>query len=73
WLTYNFEVCKQMIMVREEGNAALEGVEYNHETLLLHLTDAHRRRFRREPGLNPVVVQRVEKDLLNTTMMSYGT
>ncbi|KAA8549658.1 hypothetical protein F0562_001324 [Nyssa sinensis] len=29
------------------------------------MRDARRRRFRREPDLNPEVVRRVEKDLLN--------
>ncbi|PKU61348.1 hypothetical protein MA16_Dca028729 [Dendrobium catenatum] len=35
------------------------------------MRDARRRRFRREPDLNPELVQRVEKDLLN--IMSGGT
>ncbi|XP_065020803.1 transcription initiation factor TFIID subunit 7-like isoform X1 [Musa acuminata AAA Group] len=60
----------QMIMVRDEGDAAVEGVEYNHG-LTPPMRDARRRRFRREPDLNPEVVQRVEKDLLN--IMSGGT
>ncbi|URE32630.1 vesicle-associated membrane protein [Musa troglodytarum] len=54
----------QMIMVRDEGDAAVEGVEYKHG-LTPPMRDARRRRFRREPDLNPEVVQRVEKDLLN--------
>ncbi|CAL9131071.1 unnamed protein product [Musa textilis] len=60
----------QMIMVRDEGDAAVEGVEYKHG-LTPPMRDARRRRFRREPDLNPEVVQRVEKDLLN--IMSGGT
>ncbi|CAL9112056.1 unnamed protein product [Musa acuminata var. zebrina] len=61
----------QMIMVRDEGDAAvIEGVEYKHG-LTPPMRDARRRRFRREPDLNPEVVQRVEKDLLN--IMSGGT
>ncbi|URE25524.1 vesicle-associated membrane protein [Musa troglodytarum] len=54
----------QMIMVRDDGDAAVEGVEYKHG-LTPPMRDARRRRFRREPDLNPEVVQRVEKDLLN--------
>ncbi|WOK95483.1 transcription initiation factor TFIID subunit 7-like isoform X2 [Canna indica] len=60
----------QMIMVREEGDTAIEGVEYKHG-LTPPMRDARRRRFRREPDLNPEVVKRVEKDLLN--IMSGGT
>ncbi|KAK6937012.1 TAFII55 protein, conserved region [Dillenia turbinata] len=54
----------QMIMVREEGDAAPDVVEYRHG-LTPPMRDARRRRFRREPDLNPELVRRVEKDLLN--------
>ncbi|RZC48860.1 hypothetical protein C5167_017291 [Papaver somniferum] len=54
----------QIIMVREEGDHSPDGVEYRHG-LTPPMRDARRRRFRREPDLNPELVQRVEKDLLN--------
>lgn len=54
----------QMILVREEGEPAPEDVEFRHG-LTPPTRDARRRRFRREPDLNPELVQRVEKDLLN--------
>ncbi|XP_047322095.1 transcription initiation factor TFIID subunit 7 [Impatiens glandulifera] len=54
----------QMIMVREESEPAPEDVEFRHG-LTPPTRDARRRRFRREPDLNPELVQRVEKDLLN--------
>ncbi|KAG0470597.1 hypothetical protein HPP92_017297 [Vanilla planifolia] len=60
----------QVIMVREEGDPAPEGIEYRHG-LTPPMRDARRRRFRREPDLNPELVQRVEKDLLS--IMSGGT
>ncbi|XP_076914609.1 transcription initiation factor TFIID subunit 7-like [Bidens hawaiensis] len=60
----------QMIMVREEGDPAPEVVEYRHG-LTPPMRDARRRRFRREPDLNPELVRRVEKDLLN--IMNGGT
>lgn len=44
-----------MIMVRDEGDAAVEGVEYKHG-LTPPMRDARRRRFRREPDLNVVVL-----------------
>uniref|UniRef100_A0A5B7B4P1 Putative transcription initiation factor TFIID subunit 7 n=2 Tax=Davidia involucrata TaxID=16924 RepID=A0A5B7B4P1_DAVIN len=53
----------QMIMVREEGDSAPDVVEYRHG-LTPPMRDARRRRFRREPDLNPELVRRVEKDLL---------
>ncbi|XP_077219855.1 transcription initiation factor TFIID subunit 7-like [Tasmannia lanceolata] len=52
----------QIITVRENGDPAPEGVEYKHG-LTPPMRDARRRRFRREPDLNPEFVQRVEKDL----------
>ncbi|XP_077233695.1 transcription initiation factor TFIID subunit 7-like isoform X2 [Tasmannia lanceolata] len=52
----------QIIMVRENGDPDPEGVEYKHG-LTPPMRDARRRRFRREPDLNPEFVQRVEKDL----------
>lgn len=60
----------QMIMVREPGDAPFDTVEYRHG-LTPPMRDARKRRFRREPDLNPELVQRVEKDLLN--IMSGGT
>ncbi|KAL7116279.1 hypothetical protein ABFS83_04G226800 [Erythranthe nasuta] len=60
----------QMIMVSEEGDIVPEAVEYRHG-LTPPMRDARRRRFRREPDLNPEVVRRVEKDLQN--IMAGGT
>ncbi|XP_021646591.2 transcription initiation factor TFIID subunit 7 [Hevea brasiliensis] len=60
----------QMIMVREAGDIAPEIVESRHG-LNPPMRDARKRRFRREPDLNPELVQRVEKDLLN--IMAGGT
>ncbi|OMO57860.1 TAFII55 protein, conserved region [Corchorus olitorius] len=54
----------QMIMVREPGDATPDVVEYRHG-LTPPMRDARKRRFRREPDLNPELVKRVEKDLLN--------
>nr|XP_043609938.1 transcription initiation factor TFIID subunit 7-like [Erigeron canadensis] len=54
----------QMIMVRDEGDPAPDVVDYRHG-LTPPMRDARRRRFRREPDLNPELVRRVEKDLLN--------
>ncbi|KAK3443494.1 hypothetical protein EUGRSUZ_B03612 [Eucalyptus grandis] len=59
-----------MIMVREPGDPAPDVVEYRHG-LTPPMRDARKRRFRREPDLNPELVQRVEKDLLN--IMAGGT
>ncbi|CAA6668844.1 unnamed protein product [Spirodela intermedia] len=60
----------QIIMIREEGDPAPEGAEFKHG-LTPPMRDARKRRFRREPDLNPELVQRVEKDLLN--ILSGGT
>jgi transcription initiation factor TFIID subunit 7 len=60
----------QMIMVREAGDPAPNTVEYRHG-LTPPMKDARKRRFRREPDLNPELVQRVERDLLN--ILSGGT
>ncbi|MCD7464334.1 hypothetical protein HAX54_052522 [Datura stramonium] len=60
----------QMIMVREEGDPAPDVMEYRHG-LTPPMRDARRRRFRREPDLNPELVRRVEKDLQN--IMAGGT
>ncbi|GKV30318.1 hypothetical protein SLEP1_g39139 [Rubroshorea leprosula] len=60
----------QMIMVREPGDASPDMVEYRHG-LTPPMRDARKRRFRREPDLNPELVQRAEKDLVN--IMSGGT
>ncbi|KAG5560895.1 hypothetical protein RHGRI_004052 [Rhododendron griersonianum] len=60
----------QMIMVREHGDPRPDAVEYRHG-LTPPMRDARRRRFRREPDLNPELVQRVERDLLN--IMAGGT
>ncbi|KAK2654381.1 hypothetical protein Ddye_014237 [Dipteronia dyeriana] len=54
----------QMIMVREPGDSAPDVIEYRHG-LTPPLRDARKRRFRREPDLNPELVQRAEKDLVN--------
>ncbi|XVF36635.1 hypothetical protein REPUB_Repub19eG0073900 [Reevesia pubescens] len=59
----------QMILVRESGEASPD-VEYRYG-LTPPMRDARKRRFRREPDLNPELVQRVEKDLVN--IMSGGT
>ncbi|KAM3693112.1 hypothetical protein ACJW30_08G141000 [Castanea mollissima] len=53
----------QMIMVREADDAAPDVVEYRHG-LTPPMRDARKRRFRREPDLNPELVQRVVKDML---------
>ncbi|GAU32893.1 hypothetical protein TSUD_393140 [Trifolium subterraneum] len=53
----------QMIMVRESGDAAPDVIESRHG-LTPPMRDARKRRFRREPDLNPELVSRVEKDLL---------
>ncbi|XP_023741416.1 transcription initiation factor TFIID subunit 7 isoform X2 [Lactuca sativa] len=60
----------QMIMVRDDGDPPPEVVEHRHG-LTPPMRDARRRRFRREPDLNPELVRRVEKDLLN--IMNGGT
>ncbi|OWM73397.1 transcription initiation factor TFIID subunit 7 [Punica granatum] len=60
----------QLIMVREPGDPAPDVVEYRHG-LTPPTRDARKRRFRREPDLNPEFVRRVEKDLLN--IMAGGT
>lgn len=54
----------QMIMVRDSSDAAPDTVEYKHG-LTPPMRDARKRRFRREPDLNPELVRRVEEDLLN--------
>ncbi|KAG1347299.1 transcription initiation factor TFIID subunit 7 [Cocos nucifera] len=46
----------QIIMVREEGDPAPEGIEYKHG-LTPPMRDARRRRFRREPDLNCISFQ----------------
>ncbi|RZB57784.1 Transcription initiation factor TFIID subunit 7 [Glycine soja] len=45
----------QMIMVRESGDAAPDVIEYRHG-LTPPMRDARKRRFRREPDLNPELV-----------------
>ncbi|KAK4764389.1 hypothetical protein SAY87_013827 [Trapa incisa] len=60
----------QIIMVREADDPAPDVVEYRHG-LTPPMRDARKRRFRREPDLNPELVRRVEKDLLN--IMAGGT
>ncbi|XP_028789397.1 transcription initiation factor TFIID subunit 7 [Neltuma alba] len=60
----------QMIMVREPDDAAPDVIEYRHG-LTPPMRDARKRRFRREPDLNPELVSRVEKDLLK--IMAGGT
>ncbi|XP_073057346.1 transcription initiation factor TFIID subunit 7-like [Primulina eburnea] len=60
----------QMIMVREDNKNIPESLEHRHG-LTPPMRDARRRRFRREPDLNPEVVRRVEKDLQK--IMAGGT
>ncbi|CAN8303224.1 unnamed protein product [Cochlearia groenlandica] len=60
----------QMIMVRDPGDPAPNTFEYRHG-LTPPMKDARKRRFRREPDLNPELVQRVERDLVN--ILSGGT
>ncbi|KAK9749658.1 hypothetical protein RND81_02G141600 [Saponaria officinalis] len=60
----------QMILVREGSDNQPDMVESRHG-LTPPMRDVRRRRFRREPDLNPEVVQRVENDLLNI-MQSRG-
>ncbi|KAG6556196.1 hypothetical protein Mapa_002137 [Marchantia paleacea] len=60
----------QIIMVGEPNEAAPEGPEYKHG-LTPPMRDARRRRFRREPDLNPDLVQQVENDL--QSIMAGGT
>ncbi|KAF7149710.1 hypothetical protein RHSIM_Rhsim02G0077200 [Rhododendron simsii] len=60
----------QMIMVREQCDPRPDAVEYRHG-LTSPMRDARRQRFCREPDLNPELVQRVERDLLN--IMAGGT
>lgn len=56
----------QMIMVQEPDIAAPDTVEYKHG-LTPPMRDARKRRFRREPDLNPELVRRVEENLLTIT------
>ncbi|CAM8976309.1 unnamed protein product [Rhodiola kirilowii] len=53
----------QMIMVKEKGDqSAPDTLEYRHG-LTPPMRDVRKRRFRREPDLNPDLVQRVEREL----------
>eukprot|EP00246_Nothoceros_aenigmaticus_P013839 TRINITY_DN4973_c0_g1_i1.p1 TRINITY_DN4973_c0_g1~~TRINITY_DN4973_c0_g1_i1.p1 ORF type:complete len:211 (+),score=52.90 TRINITY_DN4973_c0_g1_i1:69-701(+) len=52
----------QMIMVRKPGDPAPEAFEYRHG-ITPPMRDARRRRFRKDPDLNPDLVQQVENDL----------
>ncbi|GJY42072.1 transcription initiation factor TFIID subunit 7 [Tanacetum coccineum] len=54
----------QMILVSEEAVPVPNSGEYRHG-ITPPMKDVRRRRFRREPDLNPELVQRVEKDLMN--------
>ncbi|KAL3687320.1 hypothetical protein R1sor_013629 [Riccia sorocarpa] len=54
----------QIIMVGEPDEQLPEGSEYKHG-LTPPMRDARRRRFRREPDLNPDIVHQVENDLQN--------
>ncbi|GMN28210.1 hypothetical protein TIFTF001_001972 [Ficus carica] len=58
--------CEKMIMVQEPDIAAPDAVEYKHG-LTPPMRDARKRRFRREPDLNPELVRRVEENLLTIT------
>ncbi|KAI5063209.1 hypothetical protein GOP47_0021756 [Adiantum capillus-veneris] len=60
----------QMIMVRDEKDPVPDSIEYRHG-FTPPMRDARRRRFRREPDLNPELVQKVEQDLIS--IMSGGT
>lgn len=60
----------QIIMVRERGDTAPDGPEYKHG-LTPAMRDARRRRFRREPDINPDLIQQVENDL--QSIMAGGT
>ncbi|KAK7283842.1 hypothetical protein RIF29_13590 [Crotalaria pallida] len=63
----------QMIMVRDPADPSPPpppAAEYRHG-LTPPMRDARKRRFRREPDLNPELVSRVEKDLLK--IMARGT
>ncbi|PWA81692.1 transcription initiation factor TFIID subunit 7 [Artemisia annua] len=60
----------QMILVSEEAVPVPNSGEYRHG-ITPPMKDVRRRRFRREPDLNPELVQRVEKDLMN--IMNGGT
>ncbi|GJX52327.1 ribonuclease H-like domain-containing protein [Tanacetum coccineum] len=60
----------QMILVSEEAVPVPNSGEYRHG-ITPPMKDVRRRRFRREPDLNPELVQRVEKDLMN--IMHGGT
>ncbi|CAN0847143.1 Transcription initiation factor TFIID subunit 7 [Linum grandiflorum] len=60
----------QMIMVRGPNDSCPDTTESRHG-ITPPMRDARKRRFRREPDLNPELVQRVEKDLLN--IMTRGT
>ncbi|KAL9241662.1 hypothetical protein vseg_015747 [Gypsophila vaccaria] len=60
----------QMILVREGNDNQPDMVESRHG-LTPPMRDVRRRRFRREPDLNPEVVHRVETDLLKI-MQSRG-
>nr|GEU38434.1 transcription initiation factor TFIID subunit 7 [Tanacetum cinerariifolium] len=60
----------QMILVSEESVPVPKSGEYRHG-ITPPMKDVRRRRFRREPDLNPELVQRVEKDLKN--IMHGGT
>ncbi|KAH7445342.1 hypothetical protein KP509_01G003400 [Ceratopteris richardii] len=60
----------QMIMVREEKDPAPESIEYRHG-FTPPMRDARKRRFRREPDLNPGLVSKVEQDLIS--IMAGGT
>eukprot|EP00250_Pteridium_aquilinum_P033638 c5979_g1_i1 orf=366-953(-) len=60
----------QMIMVREEKDPIPENIEYRHG-FTPPMRDARKWRFRREPDLNPELVQKVEQDLIS--IMAGGT
>ncbi|GBG61583.1 hypothetical protein CBR_g22380 [Chara braunii] len=54
----------QMILVREPGLEPIEGPEHRHG-VTPPFRDVRRRRFRRDPELNPALVSSVENDLMN--------
>eukprot|EP00897_Mesotaenium_endlicherianum_P009038 jgi/Mesen1/8162/ME000438S07265 len=76
WKTYDYNSLVkaadigQMVLVREPGEAAPEAHEQRHG-LTPPMRDARRRRFRRDPDVNPSLVEAVERDL--QSIMAGGT
>ncbi|KAE9452846.1 hypothetical protein C3L33_15259, partial [Rhododendron williamsianum] len=66
----SYKTYDDSVLSKLQTLAKPDAVEYRHG-LTPPMRDARRRRFRREPDLNPELVQRVERDLLN--IMAGGT